>query len=161
VFLPLVRGEEDRGVAFYDLGRESRPAHLLRAVLEGLTLEMDAALKRVARTVKVELASLTVLGGGARNALWRQLKADASGIPVRIVSEPECVARGAAMLAGVGAGIFEDHSSVPDPEYEPYTHRPAGDQAAYERLYSEVLRPLRELLRSPAQHAAVRPEDAL
>jgi sugar (pentulose or hexulose) kinase len=102
-----------------------------------------------------------VLGGGARNALWRQLKADVSGKIVRAVSEPECVTRGAAMLAGIGAGIFENFYSVPRPKYEPYTHRPAGDQAAYERLYSEVHRPLRERLQSPrpAQQAAGRPED--
>jgi xylulokinase len=147
VFLPLMHGEDD-GVAFYALGKESRPAHLLRAMLEGLTLEIDAALKRVEQAVEVKLSSITVLGGGTRNALWRQLKADVSGKPVRVVSEPECVARGAAMLAGIGAGIFEDYYSVPGPEYEPYTHRPAGDQAVYERLYSEVHRPLRERLHS-------------
>lgn len=88
VFLPLVRGEEN-GVSFYGLGKESRPAHLLRAVLEGLTLEIDAALKRAERAVETELSSFTVLGGGARNSLWRQLKAEMSGRPVRAVSEPE------------------------------------------------------------------------
>ena len=52
------------------------------------------------------------------------------------------------MLAGVGAGVFEDHDSVPSPEDEPHAHSPSGEQAVYERLYSEVLRPLREKLRS-------------
>ncbi len=144
VFLPLVRGSGDT-VSFHALGRESRPAHLLRAVLEGLTLEVDAALKRAARAVETGLTGITVLGGGARNDLWRQLKADASGMTVRAVSEPECVARGAAMLAGVGAGIFEDHGCVPAPEYEPRVHTPQGDPASYERLYYEVHRPLRGL----------------
>src|SRR5256885_1955085 len=74
-----------------------------------------------------------------------------------------CVARGAAMLAGVGVGIFQNHDSVPGPEYEPYTHRPAGDQAVYERLYSEVLRPLRERLQSPrpTQQTTGRSEEAV
>jgi hypothetical protein len=70
--LPLLHGEDDR-VAFYVLGKESRPAHLLRAMLEGLTLEIDVALKRAAQAVEVELSSITVFGGGVRNALWRQL----------------------------------------------------------------------------------------
>lgn len=162
VFLPLVRGGSG-GVLFHTLGERSRPAHLLRAVLEGLTLEIDAALKRAARAVQVEISGITVLGGGARNALWRQLKADASGKPVRAVSDPECVARGAAMLAGIGAGIFEDHHSVPGPEYEPHTHIPAGDQAAYELLYSDVLRPLREMPGSlrPVPQDAGRAEDVV
>ncbi len=147
VFLPLVRGEDDV-VAFYGLGKESRPAHLLRAVLEGLTLEIDAALRRVSRVADVESSNITVLGGGARNALWRQLKADVSGKTVRAVSEPECVARGAAMLAGISADIFEDYNSVPSPEHEPYTHKPTGDSATYKRLYSEAHRQLRERLGS-------------
>lgn len=160
VFLPLGRGGGD-GLTFYNLSKESRPAHLLRAVLEGLTLEIEAALKRAAQVAEVEPSSITVLGGGARNILWRQLKADVSGKLVRTVSEPECVARGAAMLAGVSAGFFEDHGSVPTPEYEPYTHEPAGDSAAYQWLYSEVYRPLRKRLGSPrsAQEAADRPEE--
>jgi sugar (pentulose or hexulose) kinase len=162
VFLPLVRGGGG-GVLFHALSEESRPAHLLRAVLEGLTLEIDAAIRRAAEAVEAELSGITVLGGGARNALWRQLKADASGKRVRAVCEPECVARGAAMLAGIGTGIFEGHNSVPVPEYEPYTHNPAGDQAAYGRLYSEVLQPLREGLGSlrPARQTAGRPGDAV
>jgi glycerol kinase len=67
---------------------------------------------------------------------------------VRAVLEPECVARGAAMLAGVGAGVFEDHDSVSGSEHEPHACSPSDEQAVYERLYSEVLRPLREKLRS-------------
>ena len=162
VFLPPARGEDD-GLTFYGLGKESRPAHLLRAVLEGLTLEIDAAFKRAARAAEVEPSNITVLGGGARNTLWRQLKADASGKPVRVVSDPESVARGAAMLAGVGAGIFDGYGSVPDPEYEPYTHEPAGDQSIYERLYSEVHRPLRERLGDlrSAQQSTDLPEEEI
>ncbi len=78
----------------------------------------------------------------------KPVKCFTGGKPVRAVAEPECVARGAAMLAGTGAGVFEDHGSVPGPEHEPHPLRPAGDPAAYERLYSEVLRPLRERLKS-------------
>jgi sugar (pentulose or hexulose) kinase len=127
------------GILFHALGEESRPAHLLRAMLEGLTLEINAALKRAAQAIRVELSNLTVLGGGTRNALMRQLKADASGKFVRNVSEPECMARGAAMLAGIGAGIYEDYDSIPGPKYEPYTHSPSGNQAVYEPLSSAVL----------------------
>jgi sugar (pentulose or hexulose) kinase len=105
-------------------------------MLEGLTLEINAALKRAAQAIRVELSNLTVLGGGTRNALMRQLKADASGKFVRNVSEPECMARGAAMLAGIGAGIYEDYDSIPGPKYEPYTHSPSGNQAVYEPLSS-------------------------
>jgi xylulokinase len=145
VFLPFLHGEDHR-MAFCALSKDGDPGHFLRAVLEGLTLEIDVALKRAARATKIELKGLTLMGGGAKNALWRQLKADASGLSVCTVSDPECVARGAAMLAGVGAGIFEDHDSVPAPSYEPHIHRPSGEQVVYGQLYSEVHEPLREQL---------------
>ena len=145
VVLPRLHGE-DYGMAFCALSKEGDPAHVLRALLEGLTLEIDATLKQAARATGTGLENLTVIGGGARNALWRQLKADASGLPVRVVSDPQCVARGAAMLAGVGSGIFKNHDSVPAPGYEPHVHSPSGERPVYERLHSEVYEPLRRQL---------------
>lgn len=145
VFLPRLHGEDYR-IALCALSKDGHPAHFLRALLEGLTLEIDTTLKHAARATGIELKGLTLLGGGAKNVLWRQLKADASGLSACTVSDLQCVARGAAMLAGVGAGIFEDYESVPAPSYEPFVHRPSGEQPIYERLYSEVYEPLRKQL---------------
>ena len=146
VFLPLLHGEGYR-IAFCALSKDGHPGHFLRALLEGLTLEIDAALKRAARATGIELKGLTLMGGGAKNVFWRQLKADASGLSVGTVSDRECVARGAAMLAGVEAGIFEDHDSVPPPKHEPHIHRPSREQVVYERLYFVVYVPLLKQLR--------------
>ncbi len=115
-------------------------------MLEGLTLEMNHQLKRAVGTAGAEPSRITLVGGGAQSGLWARLKADASNLPVRVVSDPECVARGAAMLAGVGAGVFPDAASVPAPGYEADLE-PPGNHAAYERLYAEVHQPLRENLR--------------
>lgn len=145
VFLPRL-DDEDSGLMPCVLSKDGDPAHFLRALLEGLTLQIDAGLKHAARTAGVGLKRLTLVGGGAENALWRQLKADASGLSVHTVSDPQCVARGAAMLAGVGTGVFEDHDSVPAPDHEPYVHEPSGERPTYEQLYSEVHQPLREQL---------------
>ncbi len=46
-------------------------------------------------------------GGGARSALWRQIQADVYGYPVEIVEAEEGAAYGAALLAGVGAGVWK------------------------------------------------------
>ena len=45
-------------------------------------------------------------GGGARSALWRQIQADVYGYPVEIVEAEEGAAYGAALLAGVGGGVW-------------------------------------------------------
>lgn len=139
--------DEDPGDArlLCTLGEETTPAHLLRAVLEGLTLKIQHELARAVEASGTAPARITLVGGGAQSGLWAQLKADASDLPVRIVSDAECVARGAALLAGVGAGIFPDAGSVPPPAYEADLE-PSGRHAAYERLYTEVHEPLRARL---------------
>jgi sugar (pentulose or hexulose) kinase len=99
-----------------------------RAVLFGLTLDHDAAriaraaLEGVAFTLSglidegrrlgIEPYELRSVGGGARSAVWGQIKADVTGLPVRV---PEVVdhagALGAAIVAGAGSGFF---SSIAD-----------------------------------------------
>lgn len=136
--------DEDPGDArlLCSLGDGTTPAHLLRAVLEGLTLKIQHELARVVEASGTAPARITLLGGGTQSRLWAQLKADASDLPVRIVSDAECVARGAALLAGVGAGIYKNTDSVPPPDYEADLE-PSGQYAAYERLFAEVHEPLR------------------
>ena len=133
------------GLLLCALGNGGGPGHLLRAVLEGLTLKMNHDLSRAVAASGTAPSRITLLGGGAQSGLWARLKADASGLPVRVVSDPECVARGAAMLAGVGAGVFPDTDSVPAPDYETALE-PSGTHAEYERLYAEVHEPLRARL---------------
>jgi xylulokinase len=134
------------------LGDGIGPGHLLRAVLEGLTLKVNGELARAVGVSGTEPVRISLVGGGAQSRLWAQLKADASDLPVRIVSDAECVARGAALMAGVGTGVFADTESVPPPDYEAAIE-PSGDHAAYERLYAGVHQPLRERLRDAANAA--------
>ena len=146
VFLPRLDGEGD-GIMLCAFSEDGHPAQFLRALLEGLTLEINITLEHAAQATGIDLKNLTLLGGGAKNALWRQLKADTSGLSAYTVSDLQCVARGAAMLAGVGIGVFEDHDSVPAPDYEPHVHDPSGERPVYENLYSEVYEPLRKQLK--------------
>jgi sugar (pentulose or hexulose) kinase len=109
VSTPTNDNPDEEGLLLTSLGNESSPGHLMRAVLEGLTLRMHSDLRRAIRATNIEPSGVTLLGGGAQNRLWSQLKADVSNLPVRVVSDPECVARGAAMLAAVAAGIRRRH----------------------------------------------------
>jgi len=140
---PADEDPDEDALLLASLGHGSKPGHLLRAVLEGLTLQMHSDLRRAVQVSGVEPSRITLLGGGARNPLWAKLKADISDLPVRVVSDPECVARGAALLAGVGAGVYLDTDSVPQPEYEG-SIEPSGEHDEYARIYAEVYGPLRE-----------------
>jgi xylulokinase len=78
---------------------------LVRAALEGIAIELTLAVGAL-RTGGCPIRTATVAGGGARSPWWMQLKADLLGIPVQVAQVPEPGTLGAAMLAGVGAGVY-------------------------------------------------------
>jgi len=87
---------------------------------------------------------LTIVGGGAKGPLWRQIKADVTGLPVRVPESVETTATGAAILAAVGSGV---HASVAEAvdgfvAFRPEEHEP--DPAARE-VYDEAYRRYRAL----------------
>jgi sugar (pentulose or hexulose) kinase len=78
---------------------------VVKAVLEGIACDLEItrqALERAGATVRAWRTS----GGGARSRWWMQLKADLTGVPVEVTADAEAGALGAAMLAGMGAGVF-------------------------------------------------------
>lgn len=52
------------------------------------------------------------MGGGSRSAWWTQLKSDMTGMPIRVISQPEPGTLGAALLAGQAVGSFDDLTEV-------------------------------------------------
>ena len=84
-----------------------------KALLEGLTYELRLNLDLL-RDSGVPIEELRAIGGGARSALWVQLKADITGIPVSVPRVTDAACWGAALLAGVGAGCFADVRAAAD-----------------------------------------------
>jgi xylulokinase len=84
-------------------------AHLYRAVLEGVALEY-CLYRDVLQALNPDLAirEIRVTGGGQQSALWNQIKADALETNVVQVTRREGAPLGAALLAGFGAGLFDD-----------------------------------------------------
>jgi xylulokinase len=85
------------------------PAHLYRAMLEGVALEY-AIYRDVLRKLdrSFEMDEMRITGGGERSMLWNQIKASALGCCVVQMSRPEGGPMGCALLAGVGVGLFQD-----------------------------------------------------
>jgi xylulokinase len=88
-------------------------AVLYRAAIEGVTLNLAWGIERM-RALGIALESVRLVGGGARNPLWRQVIADVLDAPVTVLAEPETGALGAAMqAASVSAGAsFEDLATI-------------------------------------------------
>jgi xylulokinase len=78
---------------------------MMRAVMEGVTFSLRNCLD-VFREMGVEFDEMMATGGGGRSKVWRQMLADVYGCGVSTVSATEGPALGAAILAGVGAGIY-------------------------------------------------------
>ncbi len=80
-------------------------AHMLRALLEGNALALRDVLGAIRATGR-EVNELVCVAGGAKGRLARQIRADVTGLPVSRPDDVETTARGAAMLAAVGAGMY-------------------------------------------------------
>jgi xylulokinase len=82
--------------------------HFARAVLEGVAYQYAYA-RRLLRKLPIQGGNvMTILGGEARSSLWTQIKSDVTGCVVEVPGAPEASAFGAALLAGVGAEVFQD-----------------------------------------------------
>ena len=119
VFLPYLTGERTphkdasaRGVLFGISPRHNR-SHVVRAVMEGITFGMNDSL-RIIRELGVKVDEVRTTGGGARSAFWGQVQADVFEASVGTVNATEGPAFGAALMAGVGSGIFGDLKEATD-----------------------------------------------
>ncbi len=112
LFHPYLTGERcpyahphARG-AFIGLTRSHARGALVRAVVEGITLNMGRQIELM-RSLGVQIREVRLAGGGARNEWWRQLQADVYGCKCVALRSEEGSAMGAALLAAVGAGAFK------------------------------------------------------
>jgi xylulokinase len=79
--------------------------HIIRAILEGVAFSLRDTLT-IFEEMSVPVETIRLGGGGARSPLWRQIQADVYGRTVEIVEAEEGGAYGAALLAGVGGGVW-------------------------------------------------------
>ena len=82
----------------------TRP-HIIRAILEGVAFSLRDTLS-IFNDIRVPIEKIRLGGGGARSTLWRQIQSDVYGQPVELVEAEEGAAYGAALLAGVGSGLW-------------------------------------------------------
>ena len=115
IYMPYLMGERSpkldpnaRGV-FFGLSAIHTKYDMLRAVLEGVIYSQRECLD-ILRGMGVVSSEMLACGGGGTSPLWRQMMADVYNLPVRTSSSKEGPALGAAILAGVAAGVYE---SVP------------------------------------------------
>lgn len=113
LFLPYLTGERTphldpraRGV-FFGIDIRHTRAHFARSVFEGVAFAQRDALELL-HQLGLPAEYLIAAGGGGRSQYWRQILADTMGLPVMATGNEHGAAFGAALLAGVGTGVFSD-----------------------------------------------------
>lgn len=118
IFLPYLEGErspifdsEARGV-FFGMHISQNTNNFLRATLEGVAFGL-ASILEISR-VEMTNPVLRIIGGGAKSALWKQIIADICERDIADLSVPAAAVTslGAAVAAGVGAGIFPSYADA-------------------------------------------------
>lgn len=112
LFLPYLVGtsapefDMDASGAFFGLRQEHDAFDMAHAVMEGVSFVLRKNCEQMAKKGSKPEAIIAT-GGGAKSAIWCQLQADITGLPVRIPKEKEAACLGAAMIAAVQGGTFQ------------------------------------------------------
>ncbi len=117
MFLPYMLGERAprwdpyaKG-AWLGLKPENTRGDMVRSVLEGITMNLSVCLD-ILRT-KTVIEEITVVGGGAKSEIWQQIMADIYNARIKVPRLlEEGGSMGAAVIGGVGAGIYPDFSAI-------------------------------------------------
>jgi len=115
------------------LTRGTGRAHLARATLEAIAYQTVDAVRAVEAAAGITVAALKADGGAVANAWLMQFQADVLGVPVIVPEISETTALGAALLAGVGAGVWTQ-DRVGALWRERTRYEPRMDAAERERL---------------------------
>ena len=106
---------------------------LVRAACESMAYQSYDVLRAMELDAGVELPSLAVDGSASRNEFIMQFQADLLGIPVVQSETKETTALGAAFLAGLAVGYWEDMDELEQNRVLAKTFEPAGNRAVAER----------------------------
>lgn len=116
IYLPYLMGERTphldpfaRGV-FFGLSARHTKRDMLRSVMEGVSYSLKDCME-IIKEMGIEVSEVRASGGGGKSPIWRQMQADMFDAEVVTINSSEGPALGVALLAGVGAGIY---NSVPE-----------------------------------------------
>jgi xylulokinase len=119
IFLPYMAGERspiwdpDAKGVFYGLSFDKTRGHMIRALLEGVAFSVQHNLLTAEET-GAKVGSLNAMGGSANSVLWTQIKADVTGRTINVPTSDTATTLGAAILAGIGCGLYKDYKQAVD-----------------------------------------------
>lgn len=152
LFYPYMLGERRsenttaRG-GYFGLSLNHSAPHFVRAVMEGVALAIGKDVVQF-RNLGHDVRQIFSVGGGTRNKLWNQIKADVFQVPLELSDEPEAGLKGAALLAAAGVGLIEDPvaTAVERRTSSTTVHPDAKSGTEYEPVQAEFIRVYEHML---------------
>jgi L-xylulokinase len=156
IFHPFLYGSYVQPTAragFYGIAGWHTRAHLLRALYEGVVFGHLSHIEKL-RTAGAQINTARLAGGGSRSPVWSQMFADTIQVPMEVSDGNELGARGAALAAGIGAGLYRDYAeAVREAVSVVRVHEPIAANtplylaryAEYQRLIAAMQTPWQEL----------------
>jgi xylulokinase len=129
--------------AFVGLSNFVQRGDMLRAIIEGLDYQVFDIMSSLRDGTGIGADHLVVVGGATRNAFWMQNKADVTGLPIDVPEIEEATPLGAAILAGMGIGLYSSEQDAYEHVYEPgKTYQPdpklAKKYAEWFEIYKQI-----------------------
>ena len=140
--------------AFVGLSNFVQHGDMLRAIVEGLDYQVLDIVTALKTGLGINPDRLVAVGGATRNSFWMQNKADIVGLPIDVPNIEEATTLGAAILAGIGVGLYRNEQDAFERVYKPgKTYQPDPQLAPkyaewyqiYQQLYP-ILKPINHQL---------------
>jgi xylulokinase len=129
--------------AFVGLSNFAQHGEMLRAIIEGLDYQVLDIVNALRTGLGITPERLVAVGGATRNQFWMQNKADVLGLPIEVPEVEEDTPLGAAILAGIGIGLYRDEQDAFEQVYKPgKTYQPdmqlAAKYAEWYQIYKQL-----------------------
>jgi L-fuculokinase len=117
---------------------ETSRSQLYRAFLESLAFRLREGLEALEGAGKFKAHQILCVGGGSKNRLWNQLRADVCNIPIHIIDQKETTVLGASMFVFAGSGLYQStHDMRNRISYNQQVVTPSNNSTIYDTLYQK------------------------
>jgi xylulokinase len=153
LFLPYLPGKRSPDLnpsahgVFSGIRLHHQRGHFVRSIMEGVVFDLKESLD-VMKAMGIHPRQIIASGGGARSPLWMRITADILNEPIRVSRQTEQACFGAALVAGIGTGIYRDYwhaaELVPPPgetinPCDEHVERYNERYDEYRRVYHEIM----------------------
>jgi L-fuculokinase len=132
-FVQVEKGRYPSGI--FGLRLQTDRAEIYRAGLEALSFKLKKGMKALEQAGGFSASKIICVGGGSKNTLWNQIRADVTNKPIQLIDQKETTVLGAALFGFVAAGIYKDAEEArKQVDYNPEVIQPSENRAKYEEL---------------------------